>query len=43
MRIEHDFLGEMELDDASLFGIQTLRGVGASGVTGTVSGRTAWC
>lgn len=34
MRIEHDFLGEMELDDASLFGIQTLRGVGASGVTG---------
>ena len=34
MRVEHDFLGEMEIDDASWYGIQTLRGVQASGVSG---------
>ncbi len=34
MRIEHDFLGTMSLEDNTLYGIQTVRGVEASGATG---------
>ena len=33
-RTEHDFLGSMELDDSVYYGIQTVRGLGLSGLTG---------
>lgn len=38
MRVEHDFLGEMALDDALYYGIQTARGMQASQVTGDTYG-----
>ena len=41
MRVEHDFLGEMELEDANYYGIQTARGVAASQVTGRTYGQEA--
>ena len=34
MRMEHDYLGEMELDDRAYYGIQTSRGMHMSDVTG---------
>ena len=33
-RVEHDYLGERQLADDCYYGIQTLRGVEASGITG---------
>ena len=38
MRIEHDFLGQMELEDQAYYGIQTVRGVQNSNVTGHTYG-----
>lgn len=39
MRIEHDFLGQMELEDQAYYGIQTVRGVQNSNVTGHTYGQ----
>lgn len=39
MRVEHDFLGEMELEDSLYYGIQTVRGMRASRVTGHTYGQ----
>lgn len=42
MRIEHDFLGEMELDDSAYYGIQTKRGMEYSAKSGHSFGRDAF-
>ncbi len=38
MRVEHDFLGEMNIDDNFYYGIQTIRNLRASNVTGQTIG-----
>jgi aspartate ammonia-lyase len=40
-RIEHDFIGEMEIDDSYYYGIQTIRGMSYSANSGKTLGKDA--
>ena len=42
MRIEHDFLGEMEIEDSAYYGIQTKRGLNYSAKSGHSLGQDAF-